>query len=217
MKKITMWAIGLFIAAAPAVAQNNTFNMVITMANGTTITIGPNEVKNITFNEGQVVVSGENLDKIVALAGKSNERIDSLGVVTDALRDLSKDGMESLNKNHADLMARIVALEAYVQNLGQSVGGGSTEEIERLQEQIVMLEAQMKAESEENQAYTKTMVAQVEAQMNALIKQETSERLKSQANMEQDLFMTIEKLSAKIDVLAKKIVELEGEVNALKQ
>jgi len=214
MKKITMWAIGLFIAAAPAVAQNNTFNMVITMANGTTITIGPNEVKNITFNEGQVVVSGENLDKIVALAGKSNERIDSLGVVTDALRDLSKDGMESLNKNHADLMARIVALEAYVQNLGQSVGGGSTEEIERLKEQIAMLEEKMKAE---NQAYMKTMIAQVEAQMNALIQQETSERLKSQANMEQELFMTIEKLNDKIKALEGKIVELETEVDALKQ
>lgn len=210
MKKITMWAIGLFIAAAPAVAQNNTFNMVITMANGTTITIGPNEVKNITFNEGQVVVSGENLDKIVALAGKSNERIDSLGVVTDALRDLSKDGMESMNKNHADLMARIVALEAYVQNLGQSVGGGSTEEIERLQEQIVMLEEKMKAE---NQAYMKSMVAQVEAQMNALIQQETSERLKSQAEMEQE----IDQLSYKFDVLAKKISELTTEIDALKQ
>ena len=209
-----MWAIGLFIAAAPAVAQNNTFNMVITMANGTTITIGPNEVKNITFNEGQVVVSGENLDKIVALAGKSNERIDSLGVVTDALRDLSKDGMESLNKNHADLTARIVALEAYVQNLGQSVGGGSTEEIERLKAQIAMLEEKMKAE---NQAYMKTMVAQVEAQMNALIQQETSERLKSQADMEHELFMTIEKLNDKIKALEAKIVELEGEVYALKQ
>ena len=209
-----MWAIGLFIAAAPAVAQNNTFNMVITMANGTTITIGPNEVKNITFNEGQVVVSGENLDKIVALAGKSNERIDSLGVVTDALRDLSKDGMESLNKNHADLMARIVALEAYVQNLGQSVGGGSTEEIERLKAQIAMLEEKMKAE---NQAYMKSMVAQVEAQMNALIQQETSERLKSQADMEHELFMTIEKLNDKIKALEAKIAELTTEVDALKQ
>lgn len=214
MKKITMWAIGLFIAAAPAVAQNNTFNMVITMANGTTITIGPNEVKNITFNEGQVVVSGENLDKIVALAGKSNERIDSLGVVTDALRDLSKDGMESLNKNYADLMARIVALEAYVQNLQQSVGGGSTEEIERLKAQIAMLEEKMKAE---NQAYMKSMVAQVEAQMNALIKQETSERLKSQADMEHELFMTIEKLNDKIKALEAKIAELTTEVDALKQ
>lgn len=214
MKKITMWAIGLFIAAAPAVAQNNTFNMVITMANGTTITIGPNEVKNITFNEGQVVVSGENLDKIVALAGKSNERIDSLGVVTDALRDLSIDGMESLKKNHADLMARIVALEAYVKNLQQSVGGGSTEEIERLKAQIAMLEEKMKAE---NQAYMKSMVAQVEAQMNALIQQETSERLKSQADMEHDLFMTIEKLNDKIKALEAKIAELTTEVDALKQ
>lgn len=210
MKKITMWAIGLFIAVAPSVAQNNTFNMVITMANGTTITIGPNEVKNITFNEGQVVVSGENLDKIVALAGKSNERIDSLGVVTDALRDLSKDGIESLNKNHADLMARIVALEAYVKNLQQSIGGGSTEEIERLKAQIVMLEEKMKAE---NQAYTKTMVAQVEAQMNALIQQETSERLKLQADMEQE----IDQLNDKIKALEGKIAELTTEVDALKQ
>jgi hypothetical protein len=35
--------------------------------------------------------------------------------------------------------------------------------------------------------------------------------------MEQDLFMTIEKLSAKINALEKKIVELEGEVDALTQ
>lgn len=45
---------------------SNTYNMVIKMADGTSITIGPNEIDNIAFNDGAVVVEGAKIDDLVA-------------------------------------------------------------------------------------------------------------------------------------------------------
>ena len=54
-KKIFLSLFAAFIMTLTANAQSeetNTYNMVITMANGNSITIGPNEIQNIAFNDG---------------------------------------------------------------------------------------------------------------------------------------------------------------------
>ena len=51
-----VWSMG-------AMAQENSYNMVIEMTNGTKITIGPNDVRSLTFNNGELVVTGENLQQ----------------------------------------------------------------------------------------------------------------------------------------------------------
>ena len=45
--------------------EENTYNMVIKMADGTSITIGPNEIDKVTFNDGAVVVSGTKIDEMM--------------------------------------------------------------------------------------------------------------------------------------------------------
>ena len=45
--------------------QDNTYNMVLELANGTKLTIGPHEIKNISFFDGEVVVSGTRLDDLL--------------------------------------------------------------------------------------------------------------------------------------------------------
>lgn len=176
-----MWAIALFITAAPVVAQNNTFNMVITMANGTTITIGPNEVKNITFNEGQVVVSGENLDKIVELAGNSNVRIDSLGHV---------------------LSARLAALEDKISELSQSGGGGSAEDIDILRNEITELKKSILT-LEARQAMMETALEKEKAERQGLL-------AALKVNFEDELNNQRAYLDEKITILYDRISYLES-------
>lgn len=57
-------------------AQENTYNMVINMANGNTITIGPNEIDNIAFNDGAVVVSGTKIDDLMAAISANRNDIE---------------------------------------------------------------------------------------------------------------------------------------------
>ena len=67
-KKIFLSLIAAFTMTLAANAQSeetNTYNMVITMANGNSITIGPNEIQNIAFNDGAVVVTGQTIDGMV--------------------------------------------------------------------------------------------------------------------------------------------------------
>ncbi len=62
MKKITLVSLFLaLLATFSARAQENTYNMVIEMTNGTKINIGPNDIRSLTFNDGQLVVTGGDL------------------------------------------------------------------------------------------------------------------------------------------------------------
>ena len=108
MKRLALWAIGLILIATNALSQNNTYNMVITMSNGTTISIGPNEVKDITFNDGEIQVTGQTLEQVVGQIGTNRIRIDSLSVVTDKLQYLMKSELTDVK---ALLQARIEEVE----------------------------------------------------------------------------------------------------------
>jgi hypothetical protein len=55
--------------------EENTYSMVITLANGTSITIGPNEVSNISFNDGEVTVSGAKIEEMVENTAKNSKMI----------------------------------------------------------------------------------------------------------------------------------------------
>lgn len=83
-KNILIALFALLAVALNSNAQNNTYNMVIEMANGTKITIGPNDVKNISFNNGELVITGENINTLVEQQSKADERIDSLATTNQA-------------------------------------------------------------------------------------------------------------------------------------
>ncbi len=86
MKKIILFALFTLVSLVTS-AQNNTYNMVIELANGTKITLGPNDVRNISFNEGQLVISGED---ITTMMNNVKLKIDSLAWVTQELSDKFK-------------------------------------------------------------------------------------------------------------------------------
>ena len=77
--------VATFVSLMSVSAQDNTYSMIIKLANGTTLTIGPNEVDSISFNDGEITVAGSTINELVAEITKaqteSQARIDSLSNV----------------------------------------------------------------------------------------------------------------------------------------
>ena len=77
--------VATFVSLMSVSAQDNTYSMIIKLANGTTLTIGPNEVDSISFNDGEITVSGSTISDLVAgftaARVETQMRIDSLSNV----------------------------------------------------------------------------------------------------------------------------------------
>ena len=137
MKKNTLFAIvAMLMMSVSALAQSNTYNMVIEMANGTKINIGPNDVKNIYFNDGELVVSGENIEKLV----KTNrDEILKLQAQIETLADALKKTQDG-----SATMEDIEALKAKIAYLENQTDGVNSNEIKNLQAQINDMAAVLK-------------------------------------------------------------------------
>ena len=99
-------------------AQNNTYNMVIKMANGTTITIGPNDIENIAFKDGEVTVSGQRLEEFM----NSLETVNENKVNTkdfDAFYKKVREQLDDVEKKIASLSNS--SNDEYIKSLQQSM------------------------------------------------------------------------------------------------
>lgn len=98
------------LASENGLAQNNTYNMVIEMTNGTKINIRSNDVRDISFNNGELVMTGEDLNSLVEQQKRMQASIDSLSWVTDDInwknRTLIGNLRDSLLVKYADLLNR---------------------------------------------------------------------------------------------------------------
>ena len=68
--------------------EENTYSMVITLANGTSITIGPNEVSNISFNDGEITVSGAKIEEMANDISKNSASIATLNALVQDSREV---------------------------------------------------------------------------------------------------------------------------------
>ena len=85
MKKNFLLAMVVMLMTAVSSFAQKEYNMVITLSNGTTVTLGHNDIKEITFNDGEVAISGNMVNTI-----------DSLAQVT---RDMNCDIMNNMAHN----------------------------------------------------------------------------------------------------------------------
>ena len=85
MKKIIILLL-MPMAMLTASAQNNDYNMVIELKNGTTITLGADEVGNLTFNSETLSISGNTIEDILAILAKNNAKIDELTGLVNQLQ-----------------------------------------------------------------------------------------------------------------------------------
>lgn len=65
MKRITLLTLFVALMSLATQAQENTYNMVIEMTNGTKITVGPDDIRSLTFNNGELTVTGLNLGELI--------------------------------------------------------------------------------------------------------------------------------------------------------
>lgn len=94
MKKFSIITLFLALLSMTMQAQENTYNMVIEMTNGTKITIGPNDIRSLTFNNGELTVTGGNLQDWMESVAKL-EDIEALKMyVTDLVTDLQSRGLD---------------------------------------------------------------------------------------------------------------------------
>ena len=68
MKKNFLLAMVVMLMTAVSSFAQKEYNMVITLSNGTTVTLGHNDIKEITFNDGKVAISGNMVNTIDSLA-----------------------------------------------------------------------------------------------------------------------------------------------------
>lgn len=103
MKKNFLLAMVVMLMTAVSSFAQKEYNMVITLSNGTTVTLGHNDIKEITFNDGEVAISGNMVNTI-----------DSLAKVSQDLEYRIKEVEERSMKMSYDLLTRTDVLNQQV-------------------------------------------------------------------------------------------------------
>lgn len=132
MKKNFLLAMVVMLMTAVSSFAQKEYNMVITLSNGTTVTLGHNDIKEITFNDGEVAISGNMVNTIDSLAKVSQyleqrtkevearsmemsydilNRTEMLNKQVDVNMDETKARIEELNSYDAALKTNIAAIE----------------------------------------------------------------------------------------------------------
>lgn len=135
MKKNFLLAIAVMLMTAiGSFAQNEQkeYNMVITLNNGTTVTLGHNDIKDITFNDGEISISGDvvstidNLreftyyldNKIMVFRDEQNTRIQEL---EDNMAKLSEDTDNKFNNMAAAVDKNFAIYNDALNNMAATV------------------------------------------------------------------------------------------------
>ena len=120
MKKNFLLAMVVMLMTAVSSFAQKEYNMVITLSNGTTVTLGHNDIKEITFNDGEVAISGNMVNTIDSLAQVSQNQEEHIKVVEARSMEMIYnllDRTEMLNQqvdaNMAETNAKIETLESY--------------------------------------------------------------------------------------------------------
>lgn len=112
MKKNILLAIVMMLMTAVNALAQKEYNMVITLNNGTTVTLGHNDIKEITFNDGAVAISGNMVNtidslanvttvlgnQIYAVAGAADQKFNNVAAFMDAQNAVNN---EQKNLNNA--------------------------------------------------------------------------------------------------------------------
>ena len=135
MKKNFLLAMVVMLMTAVSSFAQKEYNMVITLSNGTTVTLGHNDIKEITFNDGEVAISGNMVNTIDSLAQVSQyleqrtkevearsmemsydvlNRTEMLNQQVDANMDVTKNRIENLESYDAALKNNIAAAETEI-------------------------------------------------------------------------------------------------------
>lgn len=143
MKKNFLLAMVVMLMTAVSSFAQKEYNMVITLSNGTTVTLGHNDIKEITFNDGDVAISGNMVNTIDSLAQVSQnleQRIKEVEVRSMDMSHMLLNRTEELNQQVDFNMADT---KAALQNANELIKQQS-DEINALNAKIAILETLIK-------------------------------------------------------------------------
>ncbi|MDD6123348.1 MAG: hypothetical protein PUB53_02720 [Bacteroidales bacterium] len=196
MKKFFSFTlISLFFAATTAFAQSEQkeYNMVITLQNGTTVTLGHNDIRDITFNNGEISISGNVVETIAKIASTA-----------DSLANISRDSQYQLEKALAymdnmneEAQNNIAYLEAAMDETRTQIKVTS----DMLLSKVGTLEAAME-NSQNNMATIQTVVEDAQARIK-----ETEYRIQETEYRIKDLEVVIMELMNRIKMLESQLAQ----------
>lgn len=160
MKKLILASAFALMATPALFAQSdNSFSMQIELKNGTKITLGPNDLKNISFVDGAIKIEGNTIEDLRMAIEKAEANTKNM--VAEQRYDLN-----DLKKEAAELQAMINYLSDKVAKLENAGGGsGNTEDITALQAAIAMLQSEL-TKLQSSEMATKTDVAATNEKIN---------------------------------------------------
>ena len=196
MKKIFTTLVVMMLTTLAVNAQNNTYTMVIEMQNGTKITIGPNEVKNVTFNNGEVVFSGVTLESLI---------------------DQKLENVEGLAPYFTELNSKTASLESAITSLQEGLKTANKSIKENADNIIVLMSADKALESELSIAKATAENAMKDAQT---AKSKVDESTTSISSLQKQISANLIALNAQINemnsALNARLTANESDVMSLK-
>lgn len=128
-KHLLLSLIAAFMTVLGVSAQSNSYNMVIEMTDGTKINIGPNDIQNMTFIDGELTVSGESIDDIKREIENLKKKIDEQNTC-ECSAEIEALKKEIADLNTSDIVAMINVLQMQIKSLMDEIeklknGGGN--------------------------------------------------------------------------------------------
>lgn len=140
MKKNFLLAMVVMLMTAVSSFAQKEYNMVITLSNGTTVTLGHNDIKEITFNDGEVAISGNMVNTIDSLAQVSQNLEAHIKEVEARSMDMSHMLLNRTEELNQQVDFNMADTKAALQNANELIKQQS-DEINVLNARIDVLKA----------------------------------------------------------------------------
>lgn len=183
--------VATFVSLMSVSAQDNTYSMIIKLANGTTLTIGPNEVDSISFNDGEITVSGS--------------------TISDLVNEIKKAQAES--QMRIDSLSNVLMMHyATIEDVMQALANIPILDLSNYPTKAELTDLLYKYATKEDLQYEQDMRAKEDQNLMELVQKVDADHI----NIEQHLITEIDELKTVITMLNARIEALENEVNQLK-
>ncbi len=183
--------VATFVSLMSVSAQDNTYSMIIKLANGTTLTIGPNEVDSISFNDGEITVSGS--------------------TISDLVNEIKKAQAES--QMRIDSLSNVLMMHyATIEDIMQTLANIPIPDLSNYPTKAELTDLLYKYATKEDLQYEQDMREKEDQNLMELVKKVDADHI----NIEQHLITEIDELKTVITMLNARIEALENEVNQLK-
>lgn len=139
MKKNFLLAMVVMLMTAVSSFAQKEYNMVITLSNGTTVTLGHNDIKEITFNDGDVAISGNMVNTIDSLAQVSQNQETHIKAVEAMSMDMYHDLLNRTEELNQQVEAKMDVTNARIEELKSTLKTISQQQRLRLQKPALEL------------------------------------------------------------------------------